>query len=373
MNDWFPKAKSLYFDKGIKNYSEIARILSMPRNTVSSRFQREGIYNPKEHTAVYGKPPEEIQLKPKKTVLQMIENMTTIDEIVDKCAMSRRMVWATLEDLKEQGYNIYDDGDNVQMAKQLCQNSNIVTKDWNGEKILRFGLCGDNQSASKFTQITHIHDYYDKMVSEGINDIYHTGDIDEGDQMRPGHQFECYVQGADDHVAELVKNYPCRPSIKTHFITGNHDHSILKRSGHDIGVQIAKERSDMIYLGQSQATIQLTPNCKLDLHHPGDGTAYAISYKIQKMIEAMSGGEKPSIQAVGHYHKAEYIFYRNIHSIQTGCFQAQTPWMRGKGIAAMMGGWLIEIRVTDDGEITRFSPTFFPYYKAISDDYKTWR
>ena len=58
--------------------------------------------------------------------------------------------------------------------------------------------------------------------------------------------------------------------------------------------------------------------------------AYALSYKIQKMVEAMSGGEKPNILAVGHYHKLEMFPYRNVQCFQTGTFQAQTPWMRGK-------------------------------------------
>ena len=38
----------------------------------------------------------------------------------------------------------------------------------------------------------------------------------------------------------------------------------------------------MIYLGQSDAVISLTPNCTLELRHPLDGTAYALSYKLQK-------------------------------------------------------------------------------------------
>jgi len=367
IGDWLPDAKAL-MDQGITNYTEIARRLGVKPNTVIKRLIN---LNGKKNTQITTKHRTNTTTKP--DIITLLKSMTTIDEVAQNSGMSRRMVIASLEDLKDSGYNIYIDGENVQMAKQIATTVNTIKKDWDGERTIRIGLMGDNQSASKYTQITHLNDFYDRMQSEGIKDIYHTGDIDEGDQMRQGHQFECYVQGADDHVEEIVKNYPMRKGITTHFITGNHDHSILKRAGHDIGVSISKQRSDMKYLGQSQASIYLTPNCKLDLNHPCDGTAYAISYKIQKMIEALSGGEKPSIMATGHYHKAEYIFYRNIHSIQTGCFQAQTSWMRGKGIAAMIGGWLVDISVTDEGEITKFTPTFFPYYKAIAEDYKNWR
>lgn len=249
----------------------------------------------------------------------------------------------------------------------------VKSVDWHGNSIVRFGLMGDTQINSKYTQITYLHRFYDECKKQGIKHVYHTGDIDEGDQMRMGHQFECYTQGADDHVDEIVKVYPHREGITTHFITGNHDASIIRRSGHNIGAAIASRRCDMEYLGQDCAIIQLTPNCTLELRHPWDGTSYALSYKIQKMVEAMSGGEKPNILAVGHYHKSEYFIYRNVHCFQTGTFQAQTPFMRGKGIAAAMGGWIIEALVDKQGTITNLRSEWVPYYTAIKEDYKNWR
>ena len=50
----------------------------------------------------------------------------------------------------------------------------------------------------------------------------------------------------------------------------------------------------------------------------------------------------------------------------------QTAWMRGKQIAAMMGGWIIEVHVDDEGTITRCKGEFIAYYKAIQDDWKNW-
>jgi len=259
--------------------------------------------------------------------------------------------------------------------KDVVQNlvPETLNVNWKGNKIIRFGLMGDTQINSKYTQITHLHKFYDICAGRGIKHVYHTGDIDEGEQMRPGHQYECYNQGADDHVKEIVRVYPKRDGITTHFITGNHDASIIKRCGHDIGNIIQRERPDMHYLGRDCAVINLTPNCKLELRHPWDGSAYALSYKVQKMVEAMEGGTKPNILAVGHYHKAEYFIYRNIHCFQTGCFQSQTPFMRGKGISANMGGWIVEIEVDENGYIQRIIPEFIPFYVGIEDDYKSWR
>lgn len=250
---------------------------------------------------------------------------------------------------------------------------NYFINEWSGDKVIRFGVMGDTQINSKYTQLTHLHKLYDIYEQEGIETVFHTGDIDEGEEMRMGHKYECYTQGADDHVAEIVRTYPKRKNMVTKFITGNHDHSLYKRAGYDIGNTIDDKREDMIYLGMDSAVIELTPNCTCELRHPGDGTAYALSYKIQKMIESMSGGEKPNILCVGHYHKTSYDFYRNVHAIQSGCFQGQTPFTRSKGISISVGGWIIEIQVDDEGTINRFKPEFIPFYKHIKDDYMNWR
>lgn len=245
--------------------------------------------------------------------------------------------------------------------------------EWSGNQTIRFAILGDTQLGSKYTQLTHLHKFYDLCASEGITDVYHTGDVVEGLKMRVGHEYELYVISADEMRNDVVANYPKREGITTYFITGNHDASIYKQVGYDIGQAIANERPDMVYLGRDCAVINLTPECTLELRHPWDGTAYALSYKIQKMIEAMESDSKPNILAVGHYHKAEYLFYRNVHALQTGCFQGQTPFTRGKGISVHLGGWIVTVTVNEDGYIQRISPEFIPFYSSIKDDYKNFK
>ena len=250
---------------------------------------------------------------------------------------------------------------------------NVVDTNWDGTNIIRFGLIGDTQFGSKYTQITYLHRFY-KLCSEmEISNIYHTGDITDGLKMRPGHEYELYAISADEMRDDVIMNYPQISGITTHFITGNHDASLYKHVGYDIGQAIANERDDMEYLGRDCAVVYLTPNCTLELRHPWDGTAYAISYKPQKMIEAMESDSKPNILAIGHYHKAEYIFYRNVHCFQTGCFQGQTPFTRGKGISVHLGGWIITIKVDKNGHIKAISPMFIPFYTSIKDDYKNFK
>ena len=249
----------------------------------------------------------------------------------------------------------------------------VIDSKWDGAETITFGLISDTHLGNKYTQLTYLHNFYNICVERGIKDVYHAGDITDGLKMRRGHEYELYVTSADELKDDVVKNYPRRVGITTHFIGGNHDITIFRHVGHDICKSIAKDRPDMKYLGQDCAIVNLTPNCTLELSHPWDGTAYSISYKPQKRIEAMEADSKPNILAIGNYHKSEYLFYRNVHCFQTGCFESQTPFMRGKNISAHMGGWIVTIKVDKWGTIKSIAPEFIPCYKAITDDYKSYR
>lgn len=135
--------------------------------------------------------------------------------------------------------------------QEIIQNfePETLTVNWKGNKDIRFAIVSDTHINSKYTQLTYLHQFYDECRQQGIKHVYHAGDIDEGEQMRPGHQYECYTQGADEHVDEICRVYPCIKGITTHFITGNHDASTIKRCGYNIGHSIAVKRPDMEYLG----------------------------------------------------------------------------------------------------------------------------
>lgn len=265
--------------------------------------------------------------------------------------------------------------DPIQMTiRDIVQNMEPETHDapWDGCTHLHFAIMGDTQIGSKYAQLTHLHEFYDICKHAGVKDVYHTGDITDGLKMRKGHEYELYDISADDMVDDVIKNYPIREGIATHFITGNHDASLFKLCGYDIGAAIADKREDLKYLGRDCAIVNLTPNCTMELRHPWDGTAYALSYKPQKMVEAMDTNTRPDILAIGHYHKAEYLYHRGVHILQTGCFQSQTPFTRGKGIAVSMGGWIVHLVVDKDGKIRGFGSTFVPFEEGIKDDYKNF-
>lgn len=295
-----------------------------------------------------------------------------LSDIARKMGVSERVAEAMISDAKDGGYNVEQVNGDYKISTIASPQENRIKENWNGDKVIRFGLIGDTHLGCVDVQLTFLHHLYDIFQREGITKVYHTGDLTDGEKMRAGHEYEIYVHGADAQVDHAVKVYPNRPGIVTDFITGNHDYSFIKTIGLDIGKQIASRRQDMNYLGYMSAMIDLSPNCLMELRHPLDGSVYALSYKIQKLIDAMPGGEKPNILAVGHFHKHEWIFYRNVHAFQSATVCGQTFFMRGKGLAAAIGGWIIEAHVDDTGTVTEIAPRFFPLYKAVKEDYKAW-
>lgn len=160
----------------------------------------------------------------------------------------------------------------------------------------------------------------------------------------------------------------------------NHEGWYIQREGVDFGRRLEqtardKGREDLIFLGHVEADVALiasqetsknlgwsTKEQILRLFHPGGGTAYAISYAPQKIVESYQGREKPNILLVGHYHKQGFFQTRNVYTILCGTCSDQSIFMRKNKNTAEVGGWLIKIQFGEDGEITRFVPEWFGFY-----------
>lgn len=230
-----------------------------------------------------------------------------------------------------------------------------------GSRIL-IGVISDTHKGSIYENPQLEEELIKYFNSQKVEAICHAGDLIDGEDMYRGHEYELQYHGADAQVWHFTKEFPLVKS-KMYFITGNHDQSFWTGGGHDIGVKISKERKDMKFLGRDQATIRLKPKVSLMMVHPSGGTAYAVSYKSQKIVESLSGGEKPSILLIGHYHKYDHIFYRNIQTFQVPTTQSQTPYMKRKPTPAIMGGILLDIR-TDRNGISNLKVEYLPFYEG---------
>ena len=365
------EAEKLKYEQGL-SWTEVAKLMA---EKYECPLSRDALRNRLRRRPRYKQVAEEVDdiIDLHEGILKKLKsNEYSCEELADLFGTDIRVIEAIIVDLKNQGYTLREDRGRFHLSRSIILSTHEYERDWRGDRIIRFGVLGDTHLGSKYTQLTLLHRMYDLFELEGISVVYHTGDLIEGESMRPGHQYECYIHGADEYLDHVLKAYPEREGITTEFITGNHDHSLIKHVGYDIGRAVGRERNDMRYLGRGFARIRLTPECMFELRHPAGGYAYARSYPLQKIINAIPGGTKPKIMAVGHFHHGMYLPYRNIHAFTTSTFQAQNEWARDKAMDAELGGWIIEVHVSEDGTIRRFKNEHIQFYNPIPDDYKNW-
>jgi hypothetical protein len=238
---------------------------------------------------------------------------------------------------------------------------------------VRFGAIGDTHLCSKYERLDVLQAVYDTFASEGITDVYHTGNYVDGEARF--NFSDIHTHGMDDQLHYFVQQYPQHSGITTHFIAGDdHEGWYVQKNRVDIATHtedIARRvgRTDLRALGYMEADVPLLSGAiKMRVLHAGGGSGAAISHTSQKIVDSYSEDEKPHILLVGHYHKAEYLpNYRNVHIFQTGCTQEQTPFMRKKRLHADLGAWIISVTVQPDGtmrvagEFIAFHPRKWEY------------
>lgn len=238
------------------------------------------------------------------------------------------------------------------------------------DNSITLGVISDLHYGSRYTERNTVKALFDTLKQAKVETVLIPGDILDGHNVYRGQVFEQTGRGIDEQIAfgkQFAKICPC--PVK--FITGNHDESFKKAVGTEIGTMIA-DAYGWEYLGSESATLDIRTRNKrkytVQLLHPGGGCAYAISYRLQKIVEQLEGGRKPHMLINGHYHKAELLpAYRNVTGVQAGCAQWQTPFMLTRGLAAHVGVWVIRITVSSTSLLfNRVQAEFVPVYRAKS-------
>lgn len=230
-------------------------------------------------------------------------------------------------------------------------------------KSFCFGYFSDAHIGNKKFNLK-LFDYMVRFfLREKPDFILNPGDHLEGMSGRPGHVYELDQIGFDQQFKRAVELYSQLSQFEHYGIDGNHDQWFFKKNdnGTIVGNHLEAKVKRYHHLGQDEADLVVS-GVRIKLYHAGDGTAYATSYKLQKLIESFGTGEKPAIVLSGHYHKALYMFNRGVHGFECGTLCGQTAWMRGKKIPAHMGFGLVRVVVNSTG-VERLTHTFVPAYE----------
>jgi predicted phosphodiesterase len=226
-----------------------------------------------------------------------------------------------------------------------------------------FGAIGDTHLCSTHEQLRELKTYYEVVRSRGIADVYHAGDILDGQNVYAGQWAELHTLGADNQVAYVVAKYPKVDGVTTHFITGNHDYSHYRDAGVNVGVAIAEKRKDLHYLGMFQADVFWNKIRLIRLIHPDGGMPYALTYRAQ-VILSRGMKDKPRVLLLGHLHTMYHFMARNVLCYGVGSFSGQSSFLLRKGIETTAGGWIITLRFGKDSRksIVGVTSEFVPFY-----------
>lgn len=297
----------------------------------------------------------------------------TLERLCDLVAQPPRLVRGAVAELQRQGWNvsIAEDGFQLKVIEAQAPRQPSITHDlaeYQG-KWVKFGVAGDKHLCNMHSRLDCMALAYRLFKSEGIDTVYDTGNWIDGEcRFNKG---ELLVHGLDAQIDYWIDNHPREEGITTYYVAGDdHEGWYQQRECIDIGRHAmlrAQEagRSDLVYIGYAEALVELkVPGGSriMMVNHPGGGASYAISYKGQKYVESLQGGEKPAIILQGHYHKANYGYPREVHTIDTGTMCDQTLFMRKKHLQAHVGCWIISLMQGHDGRIIRFSAEFLPFY-----------
>lgn len=299
----------------------------------------------------------------------------TIEDLADLLDRGPRAVSDSIDRLRKTGYNVVPSisrrGGVVLDAVTKSASTDVITHDlseYTG-KWYKFGVCGDKHMCNMHSRLDVMKLLYDLYAEEGITEVYDTGNWIDGEaRFNKG---ELLVHGMDAQIEYWAENHPQRPGITTKYVAGDdHEGWYQQRECIDIGkhaMLLARDmgRDDLQYLGYAEAHIELKAahgSRVMMVNHPGGGAAYAISYKGQKYVESLQGGEKPAVVLQGHYHKFNVGYPREVWVVDTGTCCDQTLFMRKKQLQAHVGGQIIELMQAPDGRVVRFRAEFLPFY-----------
>lgn len=231
----------------------------------------------------------------------------------------------------------------------------------------QIAVISDTHLGSKYCLRPQLQEFIHYAYERGVRNIMHPGDWLDGCYKHG--LWELSHHGLEAQVQDLVETLPKLPDLRYHGITGNHDETFEDSCGLGVGPYIERAfheagRHDVKFYGRRSAYVRVGGSV-VHLWHPRGSAAYAKSYRLQKIIEKYSSGEKPHLLLVGHFHQYCHLFDRGVHAFLCPTFQGGgSAFGNSLGGAPAIGGMIMGWDLTEHGTMRRFSHEYSAYFEV---------
>ena len=290
--------------------------------------------------------------KPDEAIRRVLKaGPSAVDDLAVILGTTKRDTHALLRGMRDRGINLHERNGLWFIESAVPQQQERVFEYVSRpDNTFHFGIASDQHLCSRYAREDVLGDLYDSFAAAGVDRVFNAGNWIDGEDEK--NRFDLAVHGFEPQIDYLVAHYPKRAGLTTFAVWGeDHEGWYARRESIDVGrfaegKMRTAGREDWIDLGFVEARIDLVnansgARNTLVVMHPGGGSSYAYSYRPQKIVESLSGGEKPGVLVIGHYHKMSCNLIRNVWTVQAGCSEDQTVFMRKKGLEAHIGGHIV--------------------------------
>lgn len=380
-HDWAEKYHSQYTKQ------QIAEHLGRTVSSVEHKLEREGWVSADGAVIVQGgkEVAAEVEGIPIDSILQFMKDTPrSIDQLSEKFDRSPNTMRHIMEWLLEHHYAITQTEAehhvwSTKVPRIVAPPTILWDKDvWE----FKLGAMSDWHDGSKAAQISARNKAIEIMYKEGVRDILVVGDINAGYKVYKGQELDI-VSPRPDHQTAITEYYcPRYDGLRYHIMAGNHDYDFVIHGGHEALAALCERRDDFEWYGYDLVTVRLTEDVDALMWHPSKGSAYAMSYRSQKMVEQLAFQQltevikknatpKVRFVFVGHWHNI-FMWYEKgpINVVHTGGLEGQNNLTRRIGnIDPHICAWIISGEITKDRNLIRRLRLEPMNFTEMEDDY----
>lgn len=230
------------------------------------------------------------------TIARLRKSAMSIQEIATWLRAKVQDARLMVDSLRSSGYHVVSEHGRVRIGALLAHTSpKRVSKTRFTGPEMKFGVIADCHLASNRSRLDVLEMAYNEFQRQGVKQVYCVGNLIDGYAERINGS-DVYLRNLTDQCVYMADHLPQRSGMTTEFITGDcHEGWYIQRAGVNVGHHMEDEarrhgRNDIKYLGHMEADVELrrgTGRSVMRLFHPGGGSAYAQSYRAQKIVECV--------------------------------------------------------------------------------------